>query len=412
LKITKRFVDSVTIPKKTANGGSTSDIFRDEVLVGFALRVGSGGTKSFIVEGRVNGKVRRTTLGKYPTTTCEQARDLALDQLSQMAKGKDPAREADAARARKITLAEVFDDYLKTHPDLSPSTVNDYERIMREAFKDWQSESIINIRKQDIVKRHRKLGETSQARANNAMRVLRAMINHAMNQYEEPDGSPIIHINPVSQLSKTRGWFKTKRRETWIKPFQLPAWYQATLTLSLDTSRDYFHLLLFTGLRKGEASRIRWEDVDLVNRTLLIPETKNKRLHALPLSDYLYQLFARRFQYRVNEWVFPSTRSEGGHLVEPKSAMRRIVSLSDVEFTFHDLRRTFITIAESLEISIYALKRLLNHKEGNDVTAGYIIMDIERLRDPMERISNRILEYIEQDPDKSVVSIDSRKNKN
>ena len=271
---------------------------------------------------------------------------------------------ARAARARKITLAEVFDDYLKTHPDLSPSTVNDYERIMREAFKDWQTESIINIRKQDIVKRHRKLGETSQARANNAMRVLRAMINHAMNQYEEPDGSPIIHINPVSQLSKTRGWFKTKRRETWIKPIQLPAWYQATLTLSLETSRDYFHVLLFTGLRKGEASRIRWEDVDLENRTLLIPETKNKRLHALPLSNHLHQIFTHRFQYRVNEWVFPSVRSEGGHLVEPKSAMRRIVSLSGVEFTFHDLRRTFSTEHAKIGTPVHVTEKLLNHVSG------------------------------------------------
>ncbi|MDG1286327.1 MAG: hypothetical protein P8P30_02045 [Rickettsiales bacterium] len=53
----------------------------------------------------------------------------------------------------------------------------------------------------------------------------------------------------------------------------------------------------------------------------------------------------------------------------------------------HDLRRTFITTAESLDISAYALKRLVNHKNSNDVTSGYIIMDTERLRKPMEQIS-------------------------
>ncbi len=31
----------------------------------------------------------------------------------------------------------------------------------------------------------------------------------------------------------------------------------------------------------------------------------------------------------------------------------------------HDLRRTFITIAESLDISAYAVKRLANHKMAN-----------------------------------------------
>ena len=57
-----------------------------------------------------------------------------------------------------------------------------------------------------------------------------------------------------------------------------------------------------------------------------------------------------------------------------------MVNDSGVSFSAHDLRRTFITIAESLDISVYALKRLLNHKMTNDVTAGYIITDVERLR--------------------------------
>ncbi|RLA10769.1 MAG: integrase, partial [Gammaproteobacteria bacterium] len=67
--------------------------------------------------------------------------------------------------------------------------------------------------------------------------------------------------------------------------------------------------------------------------------------------------------------------------------MAKVVERSGVAFTLHDLRRTFITIAESLDISAYALKRLLNHKMTNDVTAGYIITDVERLREPMQRIT-------------------------
>jgi len=64
--------------------------------------------------------------------------------------------------------------------------------------------------------------------------------------------------------------------------------------------------------------------------------------------------------------------------------------LSGVECTLHDLRRTFITIAESLDIPGYALKRLLNHKDPNDVTAGYIVSDVGRLRGPMQKITDFI----------------------
>jgi len=36
-------------------------------------------------------------------------------------------------------------------------------------------------------------------------------------------------------------------------------------------------------------------------------------------------------------------------------------------FYMHDLRRTFVTIAESLDISSFAVKALVNHKQGDDV---------------------------------------------
>jgi integrase len=60
-------------------------------------------------------------------------------------------------------------------------------------------------------------------------------------------------------------------------------------------------------------------------------------------------------------------------------------------FTIHDLRRTFTTTAESLNISAYALKRLLNHRMNHDVTSGYLVIDVERLRKPMQQITDYLL---------------------
>lgn len=80
-------------------------------------------------------------------------------------------------------------------------------------------------------------------------------------------------------------------------------------------------------------------------------------------------------------------------------------------FTLHDLRRTFITIAESLDIPADALKRLLNHKMSNDVTAGYIINDVERLRAPMQKISDYILKTVGAIPTAEIVAIKTSKRK-
>lgn len=67
-------------------------------------------------------------------------------------------------------------------------------------------------------------------------------------------------------------------------------------------------------------------------------------------------------------------------------------ALSADTFTLHDLRRTYATILESMYLSIYALKSLLGHKIGVDVTGShYTIIDIEHLRPAAQRLENTIL---------------------
>jgi hypothetical protein len=59
------------------------------------------------------------------------------------------------------------------------------------------------------------------------------------------------------------------------------------------------------------------------------------------------------------------------------------------------LRRTFATLAESLDLSRFTVKELLNHKQhDNDVTSGYIVLTVERLRVPMQKITDAFLERV------------------
>ena len=92
---------------------------------------------------------------------------------------------------------------------------------------------------------------------------------------------------------------------------------------------------------------------------------------------------------KIRWWV--NNSGAGGYIIEPRKQIAKVITTSGIPFSIHDLRRTFITIAESLDIPAYALKKLLNHKMNNDVTAGYIMLDVERLRNPMQMISDHIL---------------------
>lgn len=156
---------------------------------------------------------------------------------------------------------------------------------------------------------------------------------------------------------------------------------------------DYLLFLLFTGLRRQEAATLKWSDIDLHGRSFTVSDTKNREPLTLPLTDFVCSLLESRKAAADSEYVFAGN-GKAGYLIEPRHQVQQVRDASGVSFTLHDLRRSYITTAESIDISAYALKRLVNHKMSNDVTAGYIVNDVERLREPMQRITNYILRII------------------
>jgi hypothetical protein len=52
-------------------------------------------------------------------------------------------------------------------------------------------------------------------------------------------------------------------------------------------------------------------------------------------------------------------------------------------------------MGEKLDVPPYALKRLVNHSVSNDMTGRYFILDIERLRSHLSRITSAFLELLD-----------------
>jgi integrase len=110
----------------------------------------------------------------------------------------------------------------------------------------------------------------------------------------------------------------------------------------------------------------------------------------LPLSNFVYEMLAARRAIGKTRYVFPST-SRSGHIEEPKYPLGIVARACGVRVSTHDLRRTFITVAESCDVGGYALKVLINHSIAGEITGGYIQMTPERLREPVERITAKML---------------------
>lgn len=380
VKLNKSSIDKLLPPS------SGYQLFWDDSLPGFGLRITTSGVRSFIVQKRIGGKEHRSTLGRYGILTPEQARREAQKFLGQVAQGADPVAAKIKARAESVTLKEALKSYFASR-SLKPRTISDINQAFK-GFEDWENKPLSSINREMVTKRHHKLGELSPARANLAMRYLRAVFNFAIAHYTDKEGQPFISDNPIKRLSQTRAWFRVDRRETVINPHQLKPWFAAVLSLSNEVARDYFLTIIFTGLRRTESMNLTWMDVDLKGKTLMVRDTKNHRDHTLPLSDYLFNILKARKTCATGDYVFESSK---GRMQNLRYAQEAVIKESGVNFTIHDLRRTFATIANSLDIPAYTVKMLLNHKMSSDVTAGYIIADVERLRAPMQKISDYIL---------------------
>ena len=298
----------------------------------------------------------------------------------------------------------VFEGF-KQARRLRDTTNRIYTSTLTRCFTDWLDKPVTDISKDMIEQRYQKLlntdwqrGTSGVAQAHQAMRTLRAVLNYAAAKYEDSNGKSILPENPVKRLSQARIWQTVPDRESVIQPTQLKDWYKAVIKVDNNIVRDYLLLCLLTGLRRNEAARLKWNDIDFDAKTLKIPaeNSKNHLEHRLPLSDFLFELLDQRSKVPniskngLSPYVFPGDGAKSGHLVEFRNDIADITKASGVRFMVHDLRRTFLTIADMLDIPHYALKKLANHKT-TDITGRYIQADVERLREPMQQITDYIM---------------------
>ena len=274
-------------------------LYRDTQLRGFGLRVGKT-VKSYYVEKRVEGSTVRTTIGEHGQVTCEDARKAAQKLLGTMATGVNPNQARQRKRNSDLTLREAFELVLSARANLRPNTAREYRRLLATALLPLSSRPISKIDGPRVLALHQEITEQrGPALANLAMRTLSSILNGTAAHLEAAGQEVPWHRNPVSLIGKTRSWNVIPKRHSYIPFDLLPDWWSAVLSLeeqgdSGTTVRDYLSVLLLTGLRREEAARIRWQDVDLRQRTLTIPTTKNHDRLVLPLSDAILNLLQAR----------------------------------------------------------------------------------------------------------------------
>lgn len=300
------------------------------------------------------------------------------------------------------TLGELRDEFFRLRK-YAPHSYKDRQWKLRKNVGDWMSLPITELSADLILSRHKELSNkngtrgSGEATANDVFKILRAMFNFAKVRYKDEHGQPFLIDNPVSILNELKQWNKIQARQTVIRRNKLPEWLRAVVAESSETMRDFFIFLWLTGCRKSEAAKLRWTDVDFSDGFVRLENTKTNVSFTLPLSRFLLSVLRRRYDGRGgNLFVFPG-RSGEGWLSSNQNAINRINSDTGIKFINHDLRRGFISTAQSINVPLFIIKKLVNHSTTDDITSGYILFEDEDLRRHVERITHELLKLAEYD---------------
>jgi integrase len=358
----------------------------DTEITGLAvLCSGVSKTKTFIVQRAVKtGQTRRLTIGQVNTVSLEEAREQAADMINDLRRGIDPKRKVS-----NPTLRQSLDGYLAARKDLRPASIRVYRQVER-TLEAWLDLPLREISGEMVEARHRTLAATTNregtrysgtSTANGAMRTLSIVYNFAAER------TPDLPPNPVKRLR--RQWYAEPRRTRMVRADELTDFYAGVMALKNPIARDYILLLLFTGLRRTEAATLKWEDIDFTERVIHLPavSTKAGRKLDLPMSDFVRDLLVARRALGNPGFVFPGG-GESGRISD--TGLAAVAATTGITVSAHDLRRTFLTAAESADISPIALKALVNHTVGSDVTSGYIILTTERLREAAQKVADKL----------------------
>lgn len=401
VKLTKKFIDSIDY---TAKG---TDIYMDDVLTGFALRVGKQ-SKRYTLHKRINGKLYRDEVEETHLITLTEAREKASIMMANIKKGmhvydglhenlKEPKDKTNSVP----TLKEAYDYFKSTKTGLAEGTITTYDRQILNKLKDWLNISLNDITKSMISDKHKEISKHSEAQANATMRALRSVWNYCRDSFLDDDEDFLIKEQPIRILNAKKDWNRVKPRTKHIEEEYLGT-YIKTLLNYVDRSshmqaphsnnaRDIMLLFIFTGVRLNEAQSLKWSDIDLKAGRIIFKDTKNGSDYHMPTSNILQALLEERWRLSSGKpWVFPSDlQASDDHIKDLSGSYKAIGNQANLYITPHDLRRTFGTVANSLNISYPVLKRLLNHREAkssDDVTLQYVQVSQRQLRDALNSI--------------------------
>ena len=354
----------------------------------------------------LNGKAKYQSLYGKTYSEVRQKKDSYIRQGSS---------ECGKRNSQKVLFCEIATNYLAhIQNEIKESSFCRYRAIVQSHllpfFGNRKFGEITTNVIDEFVADKRKDGKLngsgglSPKRINDILSVLKQIISYAEDQGCLMQKIVLSHPKADKQHSEV---LSCKEEETLIS-YLLP---------KCDPSCFGVVISLYTGLRIGELCALRWDDIDLNEKTLFVSKTLQRipngscnlrktkiiitepktpsSMREIPIPSFLITYFVM-YRQKASPGGYVLTGSE--RYLEPSNYyVKYQIWLSECglgQYSFHALRHTFATRCIENGVDAKALSEILGHSDVRVTLARYVHPTMEHKRANMERLSEVICSQI------------------
>ena len=339
-------------------------------LKGFHVCISRGNKKIFYFTYRnSNNRKKWLKLGGFPMINTIQARKLVIQNYGKIINGIDPVAENKKNKYGE-TIEEVSKLFLANYCIHLKSYKLCKYTFERQINPVIGNKRLNEVTKQDVMQvrqKHILLGvDGKPAKGLSTVNKIRNLISKFYNWCIEEE---IYNgINPALRIKN----FPTKFRTRYLKDDEIKRFISACRTYSVKNPIPTYAilLLLITGRRKGEILNLTWDNLDLFNNTMYLPDSKvgpkSFRFSdsAKEIFKQILSLLPKANDKPISNYVFPSNDKRGNVIAlnNLKRPFKNILNLAEItDFKLHDLRHTFATYAALLTKDIRSVQQCLGH---------------------------------------------------
>jgi integrase len=385
--------------------GNGRRIWRDDGSPhGLHLVVGRTGATFYRI-AKVAAKKVETRIGDATAMRVTVARDKAR----QLAAGVQAAAAApirvrtdgptvEQAWARYMADASSGEFVAGRRP-AAASTLASYQGLYDAHLETSHGRKSLHALAKDAHAIHRKL-RTKPVTANRLLQVISNLFVHAARtgNWDKPNPT----LDPIT--GRTIRKYSVQSRERWLTTDEA-ARVLAFAATEPDPWRDFWPLMILTGVRVSNLREMEWVHLDLRDdgATWSIPRTKNQEPHVVPLVDEAVAILRARLERApktgegrkerpTSPWVFPMKEDPSRCIIDCDHAWGRVKEHAPIaDVRIHDLRRTAASWATQAGAPISAVGKFIGDKSIN-ATAVYARADVTAARAAGELVAARVRE--------------------